>query len=59
MIWVIPKVNLGVGKMGFIFCDLFISLKKNFSGGYKFNEFALFDFCFCQATHQVLGILVI
>ena len=27
-------------------------------GGYKFIEFAFFDFCFCQATHPILGILV-
>ena len=24
----------------------------------KFNEFALFGFCFCQVTHLILGILV-
>ena len=46
MISMILKVNLGVGGMGFMFCD------------YKFDEFALFDFCFCQGTHPILGILV-
>ena len=46
MISMILKENLGVGGMGFMFCD------------YKFDEFALFDFCFCQATHLILGILV-
>ena len=27
--------------MGFMFCDLHVSLKKPFVGGYKFVEFAL------------------
>ena len=27
MICMIPKVNLGVGEMGFMFCDLYVSLK--------------------------------
>ena len=26
-----PKVNLGVGEMGFMFCDLYVSLKKTFA----------------------------
>ena len=28
--------------MGFMFCDLHVSLKEPFVGGYKFVEFALF-----------------
>ena len=28
--------------MGFLFCDLHVSLKKSFVGGYKFVEFVLF-----------------
>ena len=26
MIFTIPKVNLGVGEMGFMFCDLYLSM---------------------------------
>ena len=29
--------------MGFMFCDLHVSLKKPFAGGYEFVEFALFE----------------
>ena len=54
----IPKVNLGVGDMGFMFRDLYVSLKQPFNGGYNFDEFAMFDFCFFKATHPTLGILV-
>ena len=49
---IIPKVNLGIGKMGFMFCDLFISLKYPFAGGYKFDEFALLDFCFVRDSRN-------
>ena len=28
----IPKVNLGVGEMGFMFCDLLVSLKQPYAG---------------------------
>ena len=42
----------------FMFCDLHVSLKYAFAGGYKFDEFALFDFGFGELTHQILGILV-
>ena len=28
--------------MGFMFCDLHVSLKLPFIGGYKFDEFVLF-----------------
>ena len=38
MICMIPKLNLGVGKMVFMFCDLHISLKLPFLEAYKFNE---------------------
>ena len=27
MICMIPKVNLGVGEIGFMYCDLYVSLK--------------------------------
>ena len=30
MICMIPKVNLGVGEMGFMFCDLYFSIKNPF-----------------------------
>ena len=44
MICMIPKLNLVVGKIGFMFCDLHVSLKYPFIQGYKFDEFTLFDF---------------
>ena len=51
MICMIPKVNLGVGETVFIRFSI-ITLQT----GYKFDEFALFDFCFSLATHPILGI---
>ena len=44
MICMIPKVNLGVGEMGFMFCDSHVPL--TFVGGDEFDELALFDFGF-------------
>ena len=44
----IPKVNLGVGEMEFMLCDLHISLTLLFVGGYKFNELVLFDLGFAS-----------
>ena len=32
MICMIPKVNLGVGEMGCMFCDLYISFQKTLPG---------------------------
>ena len=49
MICMIPLVNLGVGEMGFMFCDLYVSLKYPFAGGYKFD---LFDLCFARRHIQ-------
>ena len=46
MICMIPKVNIGIGEMKFMFCDLYISLKLPFAQGYEFKELAFFDFCF-------------
>ena len=41
----IPKVNLRVGEISFMFF-LFISFSKiALRIGYKFDKFALFDFC--------------
>ena len=31
-----------------MFCDIYVSLKQPFCGVYKFEEFALFDFCFAR-----------
>ena len=44
----IPKVNLGVGEIGFMFCDLLVSLKKPSQGIYIFDKCSLFDFCFAS-----------
>ena len=52
MIYLIPKVNLGVGEMGFMSCDLYLSLRQTFAGGYKFDEFYLFDLCFARRHTQ-------
>ena len=51
MTCMILKVNLGVGEIVFIRFSI-ITLQW----GYKFDEFALFEFCFSQATHPILGI---
>ena len=49
----IPRVNLGVGEMGlFMFCDFYVSQKLAFAKGYKFDKFALFDFCLPEDTSQ-------
>ena len=50
MICMITKVNLGVREMGFMFCDLYVP----FAGGYKFDKFALFDFCFASWHNRFL-----
>ena len=47
-----PKVNLGVGEMGFMFWDLYVFLIYPFAGRYKFDEFALFDFCIARRHIQ-------
>ena len=41
----IPKETLGVGEVGFIVCDLEVS-EITLCRGYKFDKYALFDFCF-------------
>ena len=47
----IPNVNLGVGEMEFMFCDLHISLNnsllRDMNSNFK-NIFALFDFGFAR-----------
>ena len=46
----IPKVNLGVGEMGFIFCDLHVSQNYPFVGDKKNDVFALLliiSICIC------------
>ena len=35
-----------------MFCDLYVSLNKPFAEGYKFVEFALFDFWFARRHIQ-------
>ena len=57
MICMIPKLNLEVREMRFMFCDLHVS--KMFSKitlrlGYKFNEFALFYFGFALDLEHFL-----
>ena len=47
MICMISKLNLAVVEMRFMFCVLQV-YKKLFDLGCKFNEFALFDFCFAR-----------
>ena len=44
MICMIPKVNLGVGEMGFMFCDLYVSLKYPFVGDIHFTNL----FCYSR-----------
>ena len=48
MIFLIPKLNLGIGETGVMFCDLQVSLKHPFAGIYKCDEFVLFDFGFAR-----------
>ena len=51
MIYMIPKLNLDVGEMRLTFCDLHVSLS------WDINSMNLS--WFCQATHPILGILLI
>ena len=48
MIFLIPKLNLGIGETGVMFYDLQVSLKHPFAGSYKCDEFVLFDFGFAR-----------
>ena len=48
----IPKVNLGVGEMGFMFCDLLVSLKQTYAGKIVSTNFPFFDFCLARRHIQ-------
>ena len=45
MICMLSKVNVGVGEMGLMFCDLHVSIKKPFAGINKFDKISLYASC--------------
>ena len=53
----IPNMNLVVGEMGFMFCDVNTSVKKTLQGDIN-STICLVCFLFCQVTHPILRILV-
>ena len=52
MICMISKVNLGVGEMGLMFCDLHVSIKKPFARINKFDIITLYASCFARRRIQ-------
>ena len=44
----IPKVNLRVGEMGFMWCEIYVSLKLPFAGDINLMNLPCFDLCFAR-----------